>query len=71
VFSAAKQTAPSDKLLNSAALRRKLKEKSGFRSAECCSHQSPQASALYTKVAKSAKKELETVNFFAIFATLV
>jgi hypothetical protein len=35
------------------------------------SYQSPQASTLYTKVAKSAKKELEAVRSFALFATLV
>jgi len=34
-------------------------------------YQSPQASTLYTKVAKSAKKELEAVSSFALFATLV
>jgi hypothetical protein len=35
------------------------------------SHQLPQTSALYTKVAKSAKKKLEVVSFFVLFATLV
>jgi hypothetical protein len=34
-------------------------------------NQSPQASTLYTKVAKFAKKELEVVSSFALFATLV
>jgi len=34
-------------------------------------YQSPQASTLYTKVAKSAKKELEVVSSFALFAILV
>jgi hypothetical protein len=34
-------------------------------------NQSPQASTLYTKVAKSAKKELELVSSFALFAILV
>jgi hypothetical protein len=35
------------------------------------SDQSPQASTLYTKIAKSAKKELEEVSAFALFAILV
>jgi hypothetical protein len=35
------------------------------------SYQSPEASILYTKVAKSAKKELEVAGSFALFATLV
>jgi hypothetical protein len=37
----------------------------------CRGYQSPQAPTLYTKVAKSAKKELEVVRSFALFATLV
>jgi hypothetical protein len=34
-------------------------------------YQSPQASTPYTKVAKSAKKEIEVASSFAFFATLV
>ena len=38
---------------------------------EWISPQLPKTSALYTKVAKSAKKELEVTSPFALFAILV
>ena len=40
-------------------------------SARVALYQSPQASTLYTKFAKSAKKELEVARCFALFAPLV